>query len=489
MVECTRKLRSGLRNPSIWIARADHLLSLGYPELTVGDAFRAREMLVIRHVSALMDGSGDGDTAEERASTEDFMKNVYQTYQLLYRALSWIGDCKGSVYVCQEGQDLYGPYDRVFKELYEQAIADDRAKSKESQSRSNGNHPYLQEYGVLWHLQYPFVSARYRKRGKQLIESTKALFNAASPNCTLSYSGVMGASRSSAQDVLGVFATKEIKFDEVLLRDTTVLAASNISYYAPSTIAAQTNPTQICENCYGDIPRGSKEALSSMCCSAFYCSTSCILSAALTYHKVMCGQDFNWLYQEAAKKPPRFALNGPLWLRILAVCIQSHCHPLEHPLIARLTPLYDDNTLRPWMLSTHIETPLRILKQLGVDIHNDLRYDTWVLQTMWARIVNNHAEHKTENGRPVRTIGPLYSFFNHSCDANAGCGSPETDYCTGGSTREIRVICWKGIRKGEEIFVNYGTQDGQSKKERNHMLGAWIGQGGTCGCPKCRREK
>ena len=87
-----------------------------------------------------------------------------------------------------------------------------------------------------------------------------------------------------------------------------------------------------------------------------------------------------------------------MWLRILAVCVQSKTHPLEHPLIARLTPLYDEYVYRRWSLSNNIVMPIKILQQLGVDTYADLRYDTWILQTLWARNITNVQIGKSVSG-------------------------------------------------------------------------------------------
>lgn len=345
------------------------------------------------------------------------------------------------------------------------------------------------EYGGVQHLAYPFVPAKYLSRPKDLIESTKALFRAASSSCVLSRSQM---SSSASSNVYGVFVTRNIGVAKRLVEDTTILAASIVSAPTPSIFASmfaalKPKALRICEDCYGTIPPQSQPT-TSKCCGATYCSSHCHSTALASYHKVLCGQNFDWLSQEAVEKDEAFVLNGPKWLRILAVCVQSDCHPLEHPSIARLTPLYNERMTRPWSLSNNVITPIKILQQLGIDAVKDLRFDTWVLQIVWARIINNQESHTTPEGRTVRAISPLYSFFNHSCDPNAHWSAKVSPTCTSGSTKEVYAA--RHIRKGGELCISYpsGAQERQSKAQRKKVLKSWIGTNNTCRCSRCQRE-
>jgi len=292
---------------------------------------------------------------------------------------------------------------------------------------------------------------------------------------------------SQSSNVLGVFATRAIKFSEAIIQDTPIFAASNISNSAPWTQkSTKLKITNICENCYGRIPPLSRPTHST-CCSTVYCHLNCQEIALASYHKVLCGQDFDWLYQEGVKKPGHLGLNGPMWLRILAACIQSDCHPLDHPSIANLSPLYDDYS-RLWSLSNNIVTPIKILRQVGIDVYSDMRYETWVLQTVWARVINNQQGDSDEREWHLRGINQFYSFFNHSCEPNTGWSTPASATCVNGMTKVM--FAQRDIRKGEELCVTYLSEMRlrQSKTERSRMLCSWIGIDETCGCSRCWRE-
>ena len=388
---------------------------------------------------------------EGRKSLEFMVQWHFEANNNLMSALSMIGDYRSLLKICEEEREVYGsnpliqhivPSMTFFKDSEEHAITqqDQLRKNMKQQRMSREESQVRLECGSISHLAYPFTPEKYRYRGRDVIESIKSLFNEASWGCTLGPSRVARSSNApeeSPSTSLGVFATQNIPFVKRLVEDTTIFAASTVSASAPSTLQSFTNPSSICENCYGSIPtRWTKQHVLSDCCNTSYCSAECREMALTSYHQVLCGQNFDWLYQESRKKLQQFALNGPMWLRILATCVQSKAHPLDHPSIARLTPLHDKMG-RLWTFSNNIATPIRILKQLGVDPMMDFRYDTWVLQTIWTRVINNQEEHTTPDGRQVRAISPLYSFFNHSCEPNVGWSPTDGPTCTDGSTKDV----------------------------------------------------
>lgn len=105
-------------------------------------------------------------------------------------------------------------------------------------------------------------------------------------------------------------------------------------------------------------------------CDAKFCSRECVDSARASYHYAICGKDFKWLEKSSAPSSEMAAdyqNDGVLWLGILATCVQSGLHPLDHPLIAGLTPNYegDENVPRRWLLADHLDVPHRILTMLA----------------------------------------------------------------------------------------------------------------------------
>ena len=68
----------------------------------------------------------------------------------------------------------------------------------------------------------------------------------------------------------------------------------------------------------------------------------------------------------------------------------------------------------------------RILQQLGIDIFTVLRYDTWVIQTIWGRIINNRGTKTWPVGRQICSIGSLWCLYHHGCQPNAAIAPLET---------------------------------------------------------------
>lgn len=185
-------------------------------------------------------------------------------------------------------------------------------------------------------------------------------------------------------------------------------------------------------------------------------------------------------------------MDGPLWLRILSACSQTKCHPLQHPSIARLLPHY--SPLRRWTYRHNIERPNQILQQLGVDIFRDLLYDTWVLQQVSIRLITNQHSHTTKDGRRYRSLNPLYSFLNHSCEPNACWDFAKVGQgATAHESTALRVTARKPIKKGEEITISYGDNDQggfefSKKAVRQEQLLNWL-PNGRCECSLCQQQE
>ena len=247
-------------------------------------------------------------------------------------------------------------------------------------------------FGSVLHLAYPFIPQAFLSRSEELIQATKKEIESKAKaffsSCSLGSSTVQDTpdpTSVGAPTALGIFATRDIAQDEPFLIDTTVLATTE-NHGRPC------NVTKICDNCCGTISPNSTQKCSASCCTVLYCSPTCRDLAWKNYHQVLCKQDFSWVWDDSKTGESHYDLDGGIWLRILAVCVQTKTHPLELPLIARLTPLYDEYTYRRRSLSNNVIMPLNILQQLGIDTYADSRFDTWVLQTLWARSVTNAEE-------------------------------------------------------------------------------------------------
>ena len=490
-------------NPEYWFRRADALLALGYPELAAGDARKAC-LLVECALDNIESEIGkrvtsafgtflrleEYDEGKERKEPHQWTSRVQEcmtellrnTYRVLIKAVEFTLDPWEALHICQQAkircpEDSFFPHEfRVYKKQFEEGR---RSILSQGHGAAEANRYLIQ--GIIYLRQYPFVSLAHLRRSQTLITSVQSELDIVSSKCKLARSPDLEDSDgiSSASAVLGIFASSDIAAEERLFVDTTMIGGTN-TLLTPKEL--------ICESCSGTIPPESKKKVSAACCSTLYCSKQCQTKASASYHRVLCRKDFSWLF-EAAKTANHCnlpGLDGLVWLRVLSMCVQSDCHPLEHPLLARLTPQYSSDTVNRWSYEWNVDVPIRILQLLGIDVWADHRFDTWVLQTVWARLMNNRNV-RMHHGRPVCGVHPLFSFFNHSCEPNAAWKS-SMETSTGGTTLEITAI--KPIRQNEEIVISYcddgGNGDDPSKHQRQEMLMPWLAQ--NCSCPRCLRE-
>ena len=393
----TRRIYGDPQNPVFLIARATQLWRLGFADLASGDAYKAM-LLLSQHLSAVFGGlqshyedlSGlplDCQTAVRDAS------EIHKTLCLRRAAILHDLENLATAQAVIKEARVYYPSDPTLAQT-EKHLAAELENLEEpnqlGQATINLNlYSIDPNFGGVYHLAYPFVPKDFLRRSEELILATKKeIENEAKKlfsSCSLGSSPVQDSTYSTnrgAPTALGIFATRDIPKGQSFLLDTTVLAATESNRH-------NLNAPEICDNCCGIIPTTGTLKRTAGCCSVLYCSQKCKDLAWKNYHQVLCKQDFGWVWDDSKNSNPIFNLDGPMWLRILAVCVQSKRHPLEHPLIARLTPLYDEGLTRRWSLANNIIMPNKILKQLGVDTYADPRFDTWVLQTLWARIVTN----------------------------------------------------------------------------------------------------
>jgi hypothetical protein len=477
VTECNKRLEETPYDPLLWTERAGHFLALNYPELAAGDAYKAG-LLFDRALDAEESkGNGDDIPSQDRL----------RAYGILGQALY---DCHCHVEAAEFWEEVSkkvpGDYPKskaeglraLLKRKEEAAAAVGLPETAQEQKDK------LRDGGVIT-VHYPWMQERHLIRSQETVALVNAeLRNMEPQSCYLSRSSLS----ADKQDMLGMFAARDIQAGECILLDRT------------ATGTCSNSEGFICGNCYG---RVKCPPIQSSCCSNIsdasahaahvaakgamsgllvYCSAACYDLAMNTYHKALCGQDFGWLAEPAKGLEVNASPMRPLlMLRFLASCVQAgtDVSPLEHPLIARLQPLANCEHLDVFTFTESIVIPIKILEQLGVDVFANPNFDTMVLQTIWTRIANS----KTGSPDPKRgfidEITPLVPLFNHSCD-------PNVEYKREDSSTTIRWFAKRDISKDEELFDSYLNVDGMSLKQREESLWPWFE--GPCLCPKCKRE-
>jgi len=92
------------------------------------------------------------------------------------------------------------------------------------------------------------------------------------------------------------------------------------------------------------------------------------------YHKIVCNKDFGWLYElTKVADTDTLEMMSLMFLRFLALCVQNgSSHPLDHPLIARLTSQYGGDHRDFFSLTETIIQPIKILEIRHLGGTNDL---------------------------------------------------------------------------------------------------------------------
>ncbi|KAH7323788.1 hypothetical protein BKA65DRAFT_598333 [Rhexocercosporidium sp. MPI-PUGE-AT-0058] len=378
--------------------------------------------------------------------------------------------------------------------------------------------------GKIFQKKYPWMDQDLYKRTPETLREANKCFPVS--NCELKAVVFGDAKPTVAQEgedvgPLGIFATHDIEEGELVMVDKTITGVANV----PSSKLEQCDA---CQGCLSPPYMRPEKLFHVSCCSKVaYCSLECYKLASEGYHKVLCGQDFEWLYNQIRKSHVSGA--GSHWkplsfLRIVAVVLadmrksKRKIHPLRHPLLARMSANYPPDakimaqcdTSHSWQYFTNVVAPTQILLQLGVNVYTDTVWTQEVIQTIYWRIENN-ANMATTNltGKEVHlvNINPNYLFFNHSCEPNiswhGACPSgdvgidwlmtPQGDLLQPGCTA-VWCIAARDIKKGEELKISYvsnpkGDEDagsGNGREGKRAWLSKWFDNG--CGCTICEEE-
>lgn len=208
---------------------------------------------------------------------------------------------------------------------------------------------------------YPWTPIKMCTRNEEMISAANEMLKQCSKTLEIRHSLFTNAADKS--QCFGMFAKKPIRKEDIVLDSFTVLAASNRQH-------------SVCYNCIK--PLALVHAVGLPCCPNMkYCGDKCLETAKANYHKVMCGKNFDKIYEKTGRQN----LEIGLYLRLLAICVQAGEHPLENISISWLSTLTAGHRFK-FALAKDIIAPIQILKELGADIF-DPKYDYWVLFSVW----------------------------------------------------------------------------------------------------------
>ena len=299
---------------------------------------------------------------------------------------------------------------------------------------------------------------------------------------------------------LGVFAKENIAPGEEVLNERSLLTAVSRLHDVYCDACSTTLP---------DTPGSESNIIScEECDEVFFCSEECHDLAQDTYHPSICGVTI-----DQGKVPAREAadsLYSILLVRALALAETQDLHPLELKELRYIWGDYHSKDLDsawqvdvegrpvdafagiprtlPFSFNNNIIKPLHLLEKMDVNIFTQsYRYDTWVFNTIYAKLRGTASAQQGLDGRPeIGAVHPMWCLANHSCDPNVAWEWQGTMKFW---TRK-ELVEWKGrdpnkgpgLKKDEEVFGHYCDIRLPVKERREWAVGAL---GGDCMCQRC----
>ncbi|KAK4556941.1 hypothetical protein LTR86_005922 [Recurvomyces mirabilis] len=489
LIELTRQIGRYPYNVTLWVRRADVLSQLKYPELAVGDAWKAGFL-----AGKMMEKCEERqDGREARAGNDE----VGGRWKLGFKMGFWMREGDGQMEDAAEDEGRscfeHEGHDEIDEDDYRwQRLSDLREEARYLQDKNLYYYPQFEE-GRYYSRPYPWMEARHRCRDDQLLETVNAEFEQQArghgrgmADCIIRRHAFGRPSTSETppdpyskptSDILGVFATHDIPAHTTLILDKT----RTWGCIGPGT---GSHPQNLA-NLHG--------------------GQGCSDPVHPNFPEETVEQDLRWIRDRCGKE----AAGVLLLCRLLGETLrkkrdsedeeeeEEECqstsggssssssstvkHPLDHPLLARLTPTYRRTKIQIFSLEEDIITPNLFLLTKGIDIFvsspNHHNYEPWLLFELAARSRNNSWSNPLHS-----CISPLFSLFNHSCEPNVRWEVGK------GNGTSMRITTSRAIEEGEQLFVLYdGYMADEALKARRRRMRRWLDA--ECLCGRCVREE
>jgi hypothetical protein len=280
--------------------------------------------------------------------------------------------------------------------------------------------------------------------------------------------------RSTQGEAYGMFATRGIKSGDRVLVDPPRYSASTMELCCPT-----------CAVSLQDLNTGrlASDTIMAPCCQTAFCTEACRDQALRTFHVPLCGADLSHIDKASNHLTASKLLYELVQAKVFACIIhEDNPNPLACRVIGDIHPHHDSGYIHLDFEKSYV-LPLQTLSSLHIDVFADLRFDTWVLHTIEARLANN-ARQTTFRDATVSALNEHQPFFNHSCEPNMRQETADTDMST------VWYFASKDIREGEELCISYLDEDFFYRADvttRQELLRGWFAA--NCWCTRCARER
>lgn len=548
---------------------------LGFPDLAAADAYRALTLFdsvldscsdyparkrvtstddCMLNADSLSDEPEDDDSQSseeypgsfEDVAWDDFNAYIGEVYILLVESLLHCGCLRDAYDFCTQGLKLiHGEGREARNEVLSKLMTMIKRSSVDLLRRTDKNSDDQHEVqfepvnlptqGYARRVVYPWNTHEPDRNSPEIVSLLNEKLQVVAPKCEiravelpalhgLEEKTLRTESESTQREAisvqLGLFAKEDIAPGEVILRESSMLTATNRLH------------DDLCDACNGPLPK-----LDSMeppigcenCEDTVFCSEKCYELACETYHDAICGEEGLESIGKDIQDPKDKAdyLYLLLLARTFAMAETQSIHPLDLPEVKYIwgdfhrmeddpassprsivtiqdpsklsTPTPPPSATLPFSFQLNVLQPMRILDEMGLNPFEYLAtYDTWVFNTLYAKFRGTASGRLStwDGGPEVCAVHPLWCLANHSCDPNvrwewggeiAFMARSEEERATWGSEeqKEARRRSRSGnvaIKKDEEILNHYCDLELVVKERREWAMGAL---GGPCQCARC----
>ncbi|KAE8140668.1 hypothetical protein BDV38DRAFT_279646 [Aspergillus pseudotamarii] len=548
--ETTARLYADPHNPHLHLERGLLHEQLGFADLASADAYRALSLLesvvdpdgcefhARRKIDTQVQGEKEGEQEEEDdddddscvATTQDEYDEIIGTvYVLLVRSLVKCRCYRDAYEFCMRGLSLLGGMEKCDGEavdtLKEQRSAIQKVyisrrpvSVKEIEAADVDINPStLNAQGFARRVLYPWNEHEPDRKAPETLNLLNDRLKDIAPKCEVravalpALHGTTDEGTSSDGEVsiqLGLFAKEDIAPGEIILRENSLLTATNRLH------------DDLCDACNAPLPDLSAEnppVACTGCDDTIFCSQTCHDQAQEIYHGALCGLMEN-LESIGKDTPDPKDKADYLYLlllgRAIAMATTQDVHPLDLPEIKYIWGDFHDlegsfedsvtsndpTATLPFSFHLNILQPMRIIEEMELDPYEVLpRYDTWVLNTLYAKFRGTASGRLStwDGGPELCAVHPLWCLANHCCDPNvrwewggeitfrARTESERPDWKKTSTGEEKTPSRDEGIKAGEEILNHYCDIGLDVKERREWARGAL---GGLCLCERCMWE-
>ncbi|KAI8937772.1 hypothetical protein NX059_005471 [Plenodomus lindquistii] len=516
---------------------------LGYPDLAVGDAYKAlllvdevveegeyheeaSEAATIDYITKQTSQAGIADHSYEHPPRSDLLIGwvkdtcLKEAYLLLIEGLQVCGCLRSAFDFITRAKKSF-PGDLAF-DNHSKSLADlvRKALGIEEGSVSHVDIDDYPEKGLVRREQYPWNHHEPDRFSDSCLDFLNEQLRAIAPKLEVRASELPILNHDNSSDgsdaknlftkQLGLFAIEDISPGEQILEEKSLLTA--VSRFHES----------YCDACSIPLPNTHGESTSSVastsvttcqdCDEVYYCSDECHDLAQENYHPSVCGITMDQGTVPASEAADY--LYTLLLVRALALAETQEVHPLElkelrfiwgdyHGRDLDTTWQVDSSELPvdafgtvpctlPFSFKSNVLMPLHVLEKMDINIFTESgRYDTWIFNTLYAKFRGTASARQGLDGKPdTSAVHPMWCLANHSCDPNVAWDWQGTMRFW---TRDKRID-WagrdpsvkSGLRKGEEVFGHYCDVRLPVKERREWAVGAL---GGSCMCARCVWEE